>query len=321
MSENIGQEREIKNNNQAQIEVSALKVLAFFDLFDYPLTAMEIWQGMDQKCELQELEIVLAKEPEIIDSHNGFYFLPGRKEIVKKRTRQYNLYNKKLAIAIRAAKILRFIVGVKMLAACNNFSYSEESDIDVFVVVQKNRMWLTRAFVTLAIQLFGLRRHGKKVKNRICLSFYVTENGINLENFLLPDEDPYFIHWMNDLLPLYGEKEFEKFWQANEWLEKYLPNKQMPIMSPRFAVKDFWLSSFPKKLDQIGFNSLIGATLERIARKIQLTKMTRNEQSAAKAKDTRVVISDTVLKFHEQDRREEYRDKWKNKIKEIDKNE
>jgi hypothetical protein len=50
---------------------------------------------------------------------------------------------------------------------------------------------------------------------------------------------------------------------------------------------------------------------------MQLAKMKMNLHSLQNEADTRVVISDEMLKFHENDRREEYRDKWLEKCNKI----
>ena len=57
--------------------------------------------------------------------------------------------------------------------------------------------------------------------------------------------------------------------------------------------------------------TVVGRGIELLAKKIQLAKMSHNTTSAAKKIDTtEVVISDTMLKLHETDRRVLYRDTW-----------
>jgi len=45
--------------------------------------------------------------------------------------------------------------------------------------------------------------------------------------------------------------------------------------------------------------------------------MSKNNKSLAKENDSRVIISDTMLKFHENDRRLMYQNMFINKLKEI----
>ena len=52
-----------------------IKVLVFFDLFDYPLTAFEIWQNIDKKYSLLEVIFSLSKNKNIIVEEDGLYFL------------------------------------------------------------------------------------------------------------------------------------------------------------------------------------------------------------------------------------------------------
>ena len=315
------------NVNGVVLSASIVRVVTFFDLFSYPLTEIEIWERLDFACEfdkfLEALKVVGG-----LESKNGLYFLKGREGIVKKRQKQYIVSQKKWQIARRAAKILRFVSGVKMVAVCNNFSYKKDSDIDVFIVVKKNRMWLTRLKVTFNIHLAGLRRHGKKVANRICLSFYVSEDGMNLEGLMLKSNrgndamynDPYFVFWMADLMPFYtagtfcGDEVIRRFWRKNKWFKKALPNFSPVKVSQRIRVEDGFFSSLVKRVHRILFDKFLGGFFEKVARSLQKKKMSKNKHSLSRKDDSRVVVSDTVLKFHEKDRREFYRDAWFEKI-------
>ena len=56
-----------------------------------------------------------------------------------------------------------------------------------------------------------------------------------------------------------------------------------------------------------------GNWMENFCKEFQLKIMPQNLKAQA-GKGTAVVMSDSVLKFHENDRRAEYSNEWKNKI-------
>ncbi len=330
-----------KNENYEYLTTSVLRALAFFDMFDFPLTLSEVHSGLDAKCDFQELAFFVDKLVlgDVIKKDRGFYFLKDRVGIVENRIKQYNLVQKKYKLAKRAARLFKYINGVKLAAVCNNFSYQEKSDIDFFIITGAGRIWLTRFLVTVAAQVFGLRRHGKKITDRICLSFYVSEKGMGLEELMLKDNanpriyandansnyancsltDPYFTYWVPDLMPFYDDGIMNKFWEVNSWVRELLPNASLPVVNPRFLVYDNLFSLVWKKINGIWFEGAAGNFLDNVLKKLQMKKMAFNTHSLAKAHDSRVVISDEVLKFHEEDRREEYKRKWEKKFFEIKK--
>ena len=307
------------------------EVLCFLDIFDYPPTALELWRLLGVKAELVELLKILPLykgELEGVDrcfgqdptqppfvkgrsQNSGFYFLPGREELIAKRSEFFHLAEKKYRIARRAADILKFVPGIKMVAVCNNFYYKPESDIDFFIIVKKGRLWLTRFLATAALHFFRLRRHGSKIADRICLSFYITDDNLNLEEITLKPDDPYFNYWLAFLQPIYGLDAYRRFWEANFWLKERMPNVFPNITNRTKIVEDSWLSVFLKRFDFWWFDSFFGGKLEELAKKIQFSRMSKKPSGSG------VVISDKILKFHENDRRSEFREKLKEKKEKI----
>lgn len=308
------------NSEINNISRAIFSTVAFFDIFDYPLTAWEIHKFLFKNnagylMVVRELEKLIDEKR--LEIKNGFYFLPGRQEIIFERADRYSEAEIKYKIARRAVCWLTWLPTIKLVAVCNNLAYSNaqpDSDIDFFIVISKNRLWLTRFFITAIIQFLGLRRHGQKIASRICLSFYITEDNLNLEPITLKTLDPYFYYWLATLTPLAGQNNFLDFWQANSWLKNYLPNIFEKITNERRLVKDTVLSKSIMAASSFLFNGALGGRLESLARKIQLKKMSKNTQSAAGQPGSRVIISDTMLKFHENDMREVYLTKWQEKI-------
>ncbi len=51
---------------------------------------------------------------------------------------------------------------------------TKTSDIDFFVQIEDGHIWLSRALITLFVQLAGIRRTDTQIANRICLNWFAT---------------------------------------------------------------------------------------------------------------------------------------------------
>ncbi len=298
-----------KEINKEYFKKAIREVIVFFDLFNYPLTIFEIWKYLRIKCDLNNVVAIegdLKSDP-IIESKNGFYFLQGNDINIDTRNKRYNYTHRKFKRAMRIARIFRFIPWIKMIAVVNIIgphNLSDNSDIDFFIITQKRRIWLTRFFCVLIIKILGLRPEPDNMRDKICLSFFISEDALNLEKLMLEGDvlgdngfDIYFIYWLAGLTPIYEKGEmYKKFIQANDWLKNYLPNWQpAEIISRRFK---------RSKLQNIGNNKLFDL-LEKILKKYQLKIMPEKIKKMAN-KDTRVILGDNIIKTHINDRREKY---------------
>ena len=310
-----------KVDDNKMIKTAIIKTIAFFDLFDYPLTADEIrkylWLPSGGIVTGTEIITELAALESIVETIDGFYYLSGRQEIVGQRQASRGWAGEKLKIAYSATRWLKYLSGIKLVAVVNSVvlgSVKKDSDIDLFIVVARGRMWLTRLAVTLLVQFLGVRRHGRHVSNRLCLSFYVTEDKLDLAA-VRNQTDPYFYYWLATLQLIYDDGCYEKLIKENLWVHDCLPNFSEVAVNPKFHTNDNWSSNLIKTLNGWWFYSFIGAAAELLAGKIQRKKMAGNLSSLASEPDSRVIISDTMLKFHESDRREEFRRRWEDNYK------
>lgn len=310
------------------LELFVLNTIIYFDIFDYPLTVSEIYTylytgGMDvPPFSLEEVDNVLQQSEalkKILTTSSGFYFLKGRQEIIKTRLERYNLADKKFKIALRAIWLLKFFPFIKMVAVCNNLAYQNaraESDIDFFIITAKNRLYFTRFWATLFLSLLGLR--GKKITNRICLSFFTTEENMDFSKLPIAAEDVYLTFWMATLWPTYAREDFyEKFLDKNLWLKKYLPNFAPIKIGYRYRVDDGAFNKFIYQAREFIYGGFLGNQLEKLFKKIQLKKMSQNKKDMAVVGDSKVIISDTMVKLHENDRRLQYLQEFEKKRAEL----
>lgn len=300
------------------LKQSILRTLAYFDVFGYALTKEELRRFLYGYTDNPDLQI------DNWPNKDGFYFLPGREENVAARQRAVKWFEQKMKIAKRAIKKLRWAPFLRAVFVCNTLAgpgLVEDSDIDVFVVVRKGRLWLARLLATLVLSLFGLRRTKKIFKDRVCLSFYVTDDNLNLSKIALDEDlsgvalaktDIYLMYWLAQLIPIYDPDNLHTSIQrANQWVKKYLPNAFVPYeLSERLQVSNGKISKFIKNLLEKMWSGKYGDLIEKQAREAQKARMKMNYASAQNEPDTRVIVSDQMLKFHENDRRVEYRDLW-----------
>ncbi|MBI2098858.1 hypothetical protein HYT45_00375 [Candidatus Uhrbacteria bacterium] len=288
-----------------------LNTLAYFDLFDYPLTAMEVWrylyapgmESIDFEKIFAELSSLLEEKK--IETKNGFYFLCGRTEIVQIRAERYALSFYKYRRARFIAKLLSFIPGVKMIALGNTAAWRhsrKESDIDFFIITASGRIWTTRMLSVFPISALGLRPQKTSSANAVCLSFYASEDALNLRQ-LMVEEDIYFPYWTVSIVPLCAASGiYEKFKEQNAWVRQYLPN--VSFREPAKGIKKASLVS----------GLIIPQIFEDMAKRIQAKLFPPQIKRLSSGGGTAVIASDQYLKFHTDDRRAEIRDKWKEKI-------
>lgn len=300
-----------------QLHKAILSTVGYFDLLNYPLTAAEIhkWLFCGSNYSIGDVVFQLSELSDKISTQDGLYFLSGREETIFHRHDNYLSTIYKNKIVHRWSGLLAHIPGIRMIAVCNNFSFNnlrENSDIDFFVVAKSGRLYLVRFLLTAVTSIIGLRRHGSKIANRFCLSFYLDDRNLNLESIKVCPEDIYLKYWINTVLPVYDDGVYNDFCRENSWLDQTLANNYSyrPGTRRRVDLQKMYFKKFCEYL----ISGSLGDFLEKFLKKIQLAKMSKNKISLARENDRRVIISDHMLKFHERDRRQEYSNKFKDFI-------
>ena len=297
-----------------------IETVSFFSLFEYPLTASELAAWIKSDAPMSAGEVYrdlprLAQEKgSPIGFKNGFFFLSSHEASVEYRMQNFLTHLPKFSRARRAVRLISWIPFLRMVAICNTVAMAtshQESDIDFFIVAHAGRLWLVRLLTALGLPFAGLRRHGRRVANRICLSFYVADSALDLSGMRLPQGDIYLTYWPTQLVLLLNEDgAYEKFVEANKWVGKVLPQAdfESALNDMRMISRGFAPRAAGRMLEKV-FNGRFGDTVERVCRLLQRAKMKRTPQGARPVENA-VIISDTMLKFHEHDRRQEFHERW-----------
>jgi predicted nucleotidyltransferase len=273
------------------------KTLAFFDAQDLALTSAEAANYNIAPSPGEGREAVGGER--LRSSRDGLFFLSGRENLIQLRKQRYKISLTRLRKAKKVLYWLRFfpyIRGVAISGSLALLNSDEKSDIDLFIIAKKNRIWLTRAMVSAYLQALGQRRHGRLVQNRFCLNHYLTAD-MAIDN----DRNLYTAVEYASLLPVIGSSEFEKFWVKNGWIKDYLPNAVYTSKVPFFDIK---LSSGQKSLEYL-LDFLIAPVLNYLLGVYQKHRIKLQDY---------IFVSDDELSFHPGSRGQKVLAKYKQSL-------
>jgi hypothetical protein len=134
--------------------------------------------------------------------------------------------DRKIEIAKRSLKWIVFKPWVKFVGISGSVGSEfakENDDIDLFIVVKNDRVWVYRLYIYLR-NLFRhrIRAKGKReVKDKLCLNFLVEQRALKLE------EDIFILNELLYLKPIYNKKYLKIIFLNNEWLaDKYFVSRE-----------------------------------------------------------------------------------------------
>jgi len=115
-------------------------------------------------------------------------------------------------------KYIKWIPWLKMIWIWNSISMNsanKNSDIDLYIVSDNNRMWIVRILITLIFQIMWVRKTPSKHAWRFCLSFFSTIDWMNFSNFKIKD-DIYLYFWIIYFKPILSfDDTYELFLNKN----------------------------------------------------------------------------------------------------------
>ncbi len=306
-----------KDSKQKNKE-AIVKTMAFFDIFDFAPTEMEIFEFLSQKISfirLQESLSILLSDNVIREKFGFFYFL-DREEIVTHRLRRYNHSFRKIKRALWVSKLFRIVPWVKMIAVANiigSNNSKNNGDIDFLIITKNKRIWLSRFFCVIIIKFLGLRPRISDTKDKICLSFFLTETNLSLDKYMFDNnEDIYFQFWLAGLFPLYdADKIYQRLIKSNLWLLEKMPNFIGIKPARRWRLRTIYSPFYIEVAD------LLLGGLEINLKSYQQKILPPAIKAPTNSTDGGVVISDDILKFHVNDRRREFQKKYKQRVQEV----
>ena len=245
------------------VKKEILAALSYFDLFNYPLTSIEIIKFLGVDCSVQEITVPLLEleQEESIFKLDEFYSLHNNPCLVTRRRDGNIKARQQLVTADKIASFLAgfpFVTGVAVSGSLSKNFADEESDIDFFIITKSNRLWLARTFMHVFKKLTFLV--GKQ--HYFCMNYYIDHEMLRIK-----EQNIYTAIEVATLMPLRGIETFGSFFQHNKWVSEFLPNHNMHITYVK-ASKDSYLKMFIELL----FNNRAGNYVDSLFMKITSRK-------------------------------------------------
>lgn len=213
------------------LETAVLKTLSFASLFRYPLQEQEILGGLlEAAASPEELRNALQRllSAGKVQKDNEFYYLPGESHFVALRRKRQDISQSILERNRRWLTWVAHFPGVEAVALSGTLAFANcesTDDLDLFVITQPRRLWLT--YLCLAILLKLCRR-----RRLLCLNYLVAR-----------DADPpvqqnlFVAHQIVHLRPVFQPQTILSYQESQPWTRSYLPQGGMgwPL---RFAIPE-----------------------------------------------------------------------------------
>lgn len=292
-------------NDTIPIEWRVTGTLAWFSTLGRAISLPELERLLlKEPSGRTEIEKTLSRLEAKVQERRGRYWIKGatvhHPTAKAKRAYRYKWWRVNLAVGL-----LRHVPFVRLVAVGNTLAdqtAGEDSDIDLFIVTDPKRLFTARLAVTVLLQAAGLRRHGKKVADRMCLSFWATTEHLGLSDIAFGPYDIYLAYWIAGLRPvLDGGSTYREFLKANRWVRKYVPGyADAGFEAPAPGTVAAWQERL--------LAGRIGDWLEERLAAFQLKRI--DTEPRPDEPDVRIVADRTMLKFHEKERRKTYRAEW-----------
>ena len=300
-----------------QLKYSLLATFHYFDILGLAPSPFELWRYWINPNRFGSLHVpqsagtwsffsgllTALQSENLIMERGGFWRLKSAGGATRPRIESAKQVDRKLK---RAREIIRALRGVPFLrtvfiSGSVALGHAKaHSDIDVLIVAQEGRIWLTRTLVTFVLGLRRMWRHDRLTRDRACLNHYITHEHLNIQHPSLYNAFTYA-----HLIPLWesavlgpsphGKSLLGKFYEANDWLKDYLFKKPEPAVC-RWQVKDVGFTRRVRIFGERLLGGWVGNRLEFALGGFQRRRIKRDPRTTAPG--GRVEVSEYALEFH-----------------------
>ena len=212
------------------MEKAILKTLIYANIFDYPLKGYEVLKWLiEEEATLIKIEKALNRliKKKKIQIFKDYYFLKNKRQLIFKRLRRQKISKNLLLKAKILTQVLKIIPWIKLVGISGGLAVdncNKKDDIDLFLITDVNRIWLSRFFATVIFDLLRVRRKVKMKPNQVSgkFCFYTILDDDHLTQSF---KDLYTAHEVLQMTLLWARGGiYTKYLSDNDWAFEYLPN-------------------------------------------------------------------------------------------------
>lgn len=234
------------------IESSVLRVLLYFDVFNYPLTAEEVKKYANTALSLAQTNEALSAlwMQNRVYKFGPFYSVQNKPELEQQRNQGMARATELMKKAHKYAALIHqfpFVRSVCISGSLSKGCVDELGDIDYFIITKPQRLWIARTLLVLFKKLFLFNSH-----KYFCVNYFVDTNHLEI-----PDKNIFTSTEIATLIPMSGGELFKQFHASNNWYFSFLPNT---ILSETNHINES--VSITKRLLEFLLNGFVGQKLD-----------------------------------------------------------
>ncbi|MBK8902033.1 MAG: hypothetical protein IPM53_12670 [Anaerolineaceae bacterium] len=264
------------------LEQAIWRTVAYVDLFDYPLTAVEIHRYLEGVAATPSaVATTLVGSPALADClshHEGFFCLSGREAIVEIRRERRLRSQQWWPEAVRYGRRMAQLPFVRMVAVTGSLAMNnvgDEADIDYFLVTENGRLWLARALV------IGIVRLAARRGIVLCPNYFVAESALTL-----PERNLYTAREIVQMVPLFGHAVYDRLRQHNCWACDFLPNADGP---PLVQIPEPEPAHWPQTVAELPLRTPLGGWLEQWEQQRKIARLKSQQNGSGESCFTAVI--------------------------------
>jgi hypothetical protein len=204
---------------QKDVRKHILHTLLYYDIFNYPLKADEIFQFLSTNhIDVNFIdELTLLARNGLIYQFGEFFTLQNDNSIISRRTAGNAAAKKYLVLAKKKARLIAAFPFVRAVMASGSLSkgyMDEHSDLDFFIVTEPGRLWIARILLVMYKRLVLFNSH-----KYFCVNYFVDTQHLEIE-----EKNLFTATELATVIPLYGAEYYKRLYESNQWLKKFFPN-------------------------------------------------------------------------------------------------
>lgn len=203
---------ESKTNTHNRMVIEAL---AYFDIFDFPLTKREIF-NYSKFADLSMLEETLSEliSMGLVFPIKNYFSIRNEDALAETRDSKVKIafdYHKQAVLKSNLISQFPFVRGVFISGSYSKGVMDKDGDIDFFIVTKSNRLWVARTLLILYKKIFLLNS-----RKYFCINYLVDEESLEIQH-----KNRFTAVELISLLPMVNEDLHQQIIDSNNWVLDY----------------------------------------------------------------------------------------------------